>query len=114
MMQGMRVKLTFNFDTVGTCAPLFITVIGLNERNLCGKRHILVRLKGLCIGEGGVNTGIDNFGYVLFMVKQENAHLIQYKYYKQNILLPFIQNSLTGFDRYVKGTPTPIELTLSY
>ena len=50
MMQGMRVKLTFSFSTVGTCAPLFITVTGLNERNFGGKKHILVRVKGLCIG----------------------------------------------------------------
>ena len=75
---------------------------------------MLVRIKGLCIGRGSVNVDSDNFGYVVFMEKQENTDLIRYKYYQQNILLPFIQNSRPEFDGYVKGTPIPMELTSAY
>ena len=33
-MCGMRVKITWTFSGGGTCAPLFITVSGLNEREM--------------------------------------------------------------------------------
>ena len=42
---------------------------------------------------------IDNLthGYVLFMAKQENADLVWYIYYQNNILLLFISGSCKEF-----------------
>ena len=48
-MCGMRVKLTWTFSVSGTCAPLFITVSGLNDREMPpGKDLIVLKIPGLC------------------------------------------------------------------
>ena len=33
-MNGLRVKLTYTFSAAGTMAPIFISVLGLTEREL--------------------------------------------------------------------------------
>ena len=58
MMKGMRVKLTFTFSVIGIIAQLFVTMSCSSERYLYGKKNLLIRVKGLCAGGGGVN--IDN------------------------------------------------------
>ena len=96
-MKGLRVKTTFTFSAVGMSAPIFITVYGLNEREIPSDKCILVPLKGLCIG-GGVNIDAKMSGYVLFMRKQENADSIRYTHYLKNILLPFVKDNRYQFD----------------
>ena len=58
-MKGMRVNLTFTFSGAGTSAPLFITVTGMTEKELPEDTSLLVEVKGLCIGGGGINVGCD-------------------------------------------------------
>ena len=100
-MKGLRVKMTFIFSAVGTSAPIFITVYGLNEREMPHDKSIIVPLKGLCIGGGGVNMSGTTIGHVLFMRKQENADSIRYTHYLKNVLLPFIQESRFQFDAFL-------------
>ena len=68
-MCDLRVKMTFTFSAVSISAPIFITVYVLNDRELPKDKLILVPLKGLCIGGGGLNMGATTKGYVLFMKK---------------------------------------------
>ena len=55
-MKGMRVKLTFTFSGAGTSAPLFITVTSMSEKELPLDKSLLVEVKGLYIGGGGINV----------------------------------------------------------
>ena len=90
MIKGLRVKLTLVFSVIGTCAPLFATVICLNKRNLYVQKNISIRIKGLCLGGGGINIDNSTHSYASFMTKHENTNLLRYKYYEKNILPPFI------------------------
>ena len=56
-MKGMRVKLTFTFSALGTCAPLFVSVTGLNERELPHEKCLILKIEGMCVGGGGVAVG---------------------------------------------------------
>ena len=55
-MNGMRVKLTWTLSGGGTCASLFVTVMGLNERELHSGDKLVVQVAGLCIGGNGVGA----------------------------------------------------------
>ena len=57
MMNGMRVKLTFTFSAIGTCAPIFISICGLTQKELRKEVCIILQVKGLCIGGGDVSIG---------------------------------------------------------
>jgi hypothetical protein len=53
-MNGMRVKHIWTLSTVGTSAPLFITVSRLNGREMpTGCDMLVVEVPGLCIGQCG-------------------------------------------------------------
>ena len=88
-MKGLCVKIIFTFSAVGVSAPIFIAVYGLNKRETPKDKCILVPLKGLYIGGGGVNMNTAMDGYVLFMQRQENANTICYTHYLNYILLSF-------------------------
>ena len=45
-VRGMRVKLTFTFSAMGCCAPLFIYVCGLTERELPEEESVIIELDG--------------------------------------------------------------------
>ena len=55
-MCGLRVKVTYTFSAAGTMATIFISVIGLTERDLPKDPILLIKIKGLCVGGGGVNV----------------------------------------------------------
>lgn len=66
-MNGMRIKLTHTFSGGGTCAPLFITVAGLTDREMpSGCDMIVVKVPSLCIGGGGVGKS-QREGYVVLL-----------------------------------------------
>ena len=64
-MNGMRVKLTWTLSGGGTCAPLFVTVTGLNDRELPSADMLVVQVAGLCIGGSGVGAN-EQKGYIVF------------------------------------------------
>ena len=48
--------MTYTFSTEGTGAPIFVTVLGLTERELPYHQCITVVIEGLCIGGGGITV----------------------------------------------------------
>ena len=106
-MKGMRVKLTFSFTALGVSAPMFITVTGLDESELPLDTSLLVKVKGLSIGGGGVNMENESVGYLLFMRKKENADLVRYSFYQKNVLFPFIKKCREEYDDFSSNTFTP-------
>lgn len=51
-MCRMRVKLIYTFSGTAIMAPIFIAVLGLNERNLLKTHHVLLNTHSLCVGGG--------------------------------------------------------------
>ena len=102
-MSGLRVKLTFTFSALGACAPLFVSITGLSERELPSSPCIILKIEGLCIGGGGVNVGCKDTGYIFLMrstggKNDESVDKQRYKYYRDNVLLPFIKKSRQEYD----------------
>ena len=84
-------RLTFSFNALGVSAPIFIIVTGLNESQLPLDTSLLVKVKVLSMGRGGVNMENESVRYMLFMRKKENVDLVLYSFYQKNILFPFIK-----------------------
>jgi hypothetical protein len=96
-MNGMRVKLTWTFSGAGICAPLFVTVTGLNDREMPSDVDmIVVKIPGLCIGGCGV-SGNKEVGYVVFMKKGNGGEEAPFKYYHDKVLMPFIKQQREDF-----------------
>eukprot|EP00957_Ditylum_brightwellii_P096171 7326654-Ditylum_brightwellii.AAC.1 len=92
-MRGMQVKLALIFLAMGCHAPIFILVCGLTEHKFPPEPCVVVEIEGLCIGEGGVGVGNKQKKYVMFMQGENGADIKKYKYYRDKVLLPFIQTS---------------------
>ena len=60
-------KLTYTFSTIGTCAPIFVSVCGLSKRELPNNKCVILEIEGMCIGGGGVNVGKKDVGYLILM-----------------------------------------------
>ena len=72
-MCDMRVKITWMFSGGGTCAPLFMTVSGLNDREMPpGKDLIVLKIHGLWIGGSGVSSNAQH-GYDVFVRKRQRC-----------------------------------------
>ena len=52
-MCGLRVKITYTFSATGTMAPMFTSVLGLNDRELPNDDCISMKIEGLCVGGSG-------------------------------------------------------------
>ena len=66
-MCGLRVKLTYTFSGAGVMAPIFVSVLGLNEREMPEDQCISLKIPGLCVGGGGVAVGNEQTGLLMFM-----------------------------------------------
>ncbi|CAB9498947.1 hypothetical protein SEMRO_49_G028660.1 [Seminavis robusta] len=54
MATGIRVKLSIVMTADGCTAPLFVSITGLNERELSNESGVeILEIPGLCIGGGG-------------------------------------------------------------
>ena len=56
-MCGMRLQLTYTFSATRSTVPIFISILGLTERELCQDVCIFLKIKGLFVGGGGVTMG---------------------------------------------------------
>jgi len=90
--------VVYVFSSAGISEPLFITVTSMSEKELPLDTSLLVEVKGLCIGGGGINGGCDCVGYILFMRKKENCDMVRYSYYQKELLVSFIQMSRKDFN----------------
>ena len=109
-MCGMRVKLTYTFSGAGIMAPIFITVLGLNERELPQGQCVSLKIPGLCVGGGGVTVGSKGFGILMFMRGEQGIDKHRYEIYRDEILVPFIRQSRTEFGGWEEGTPIPEDM----
>ena len=108
MMNGMRVKLIFTFSVIGTCAPIFISVCGLTQKELPKETCIILQVEDLCIGGGGVSIGNKEKGYVMFMRNDADADKYRYKYYRDEVLILFIQSTRREYDGFFNESNLPI------
>ena len=92
-MNGLRVKLTYTFTSIGTMAPIFISVLGLNERELPQDHCISIDIPGLCVGGGGVTVGNNQRGILMFMRGESGIDKDMYRIYRDEVLLPFLSKS---------------------
>ena len=109
-MCGMRVKLTYTFSGAGTMAPIFITVLGLNDRELPKDHCVSLKIRGLCVGGGGVTVGSKGYGIMMFMRGEKGIDKERYKIYRDEVLIPFIKESRHEFGGWVEGTPIPEDM----
>ena len=109
-MNGMRVKLTWTLSGGGTCAPLFVTVTGLNERELPSGDMLVVQVAGLCIGGSGVGAN-EQEGYIVFTKSGQDQK--RFEFYQSNVLLPFINSLRKEYSNLniSDGISIPDELT---
>ena len=101
MMSGMKVKLTLTFLAIGVCPPILIYVCGLTPKELPKTLCIILQIEGLCIGGGGVSIGNKEKGYIMFMKNDADANKQRYKYYRDEILIPFIQSTRKEYDGFL-------------
>ena len=69
MMKCMRGKPPFTFNSLGNAAPMFITVIGLEESELPQGNTLLVTVSDLCVGGGGLNMDNKSVRFILLTSK---------------------------------------------
>ena len=104
-------KLTYTLSAAGTIADMFISVCGLTEAELpsetCPSGLLAIQVEGLCVGGGGVTVGNKSKGWIVFVRSDpgNNADEKRYKFYRDNVLLPFIRQSRCKFDGWQVGSP---------
>jgi len=113
-MNGIKVKLTFTFTTMGNRFPLVVTVTGLTKWEMFGKDFVHVEIPGLCIGGGGVRVDLsEQCGHLFLMHNTEGAKKARFKYYQEKILIPGInlqRKKYFDFD-IAAGTSIPDKAT---
>ena len=97
----MKVKITFIFSAIGTCAPIFISVYGLTPKEFTKEVCTILQVECLCIGGEGVSIGNKEKGYIMFMRNDADAGKQRYKYYWDEILIPFIQSTRKEYDGFL-------------
>ena len=102
----MRVKLTYTFSAAGTMAPMFVSVLGLTEREMPEDQCITLKIQGLCVG-GCVNVGDKQHGWLVFMRNDISSDKIRYHIYRDEVFLPFVRNTRSDFCGWIEGTPIP-------
>jgi len=118
---GQRVRFTVTFSAGGYMAPLFMTVTGLSDSELpqstCQDGVLILKIPGLCVG-GTVDPRIQNYGYVAFIrsrkdgiVSEESPEMAVFRYYRTNILLPWIEELRLVVHNHPSDAPVPDELT---
>ena len=74
--------MTWTFSDGGTCVPLFITVSGLNDREMPPRKDLIVlKIPGLCIGGSGVGSNAQH-GYVVFMRRGGGVDKMNFQFYQ--------------------------------
>jgi hypothetical protein len=112
-MSGMRVRNTWTFSLAGLCAPLYLTVSSLNDREMPpGRDMVVLKIPGLCIGGSGIGANTLD-GFVVFTRKGNGNDKKRFQYYQKNVLIPYINWLRKEFAGYniEDGTTIPDELT---
>ena len=86
----IRVKLTYTFSAAGTTTPIFISILGLTERELNQDSCISLKIKGIRVGGGWVTVGSSQEGMILLIRGDVGYDKIRYKIYRDQVFLPFV------------------------
>eukprot|EP00957_Ditylum_brightwellii_P064074 4860592-Ditylum_brightwellii.AAC.1 len=70
------------------------------ECNFPEEPYVVAEIEGLCIGEGGVSVGNKQEGYAMFIQGENGADVKHYNYYRDKVLLTFINESREEYDGY--------------
>ena len=60
-------------------APIFITVLGLNDRELPNDQCVSLKIKGLCVGGGGIIMGLTQSELLMLMHGDKGLDKERYK-----------------------------------
>ena len=91
-------------------ATILINVLGLNERELPKGQCVSLKIPGLCVGGGVVTVGSKGFTILMFIHGEQGIDKDRYEVYRDEISVPFIQQSRTNFGGWEKGTPIPEDM----
>ena len=109
-MCGLRVNFTYTFSAAGTMAPIFISVLGLTERDLPREIIFLIKITGLCVGGGGVNLEAQQYGIIIFMCGENEMDKKRYQIYRDEIIIPFIAYTRAEYGEWRVGMTIHEEL----
>lgn len=112
LMNGVRVKLNFNFSGAGTSSAICITVTGLTDHDMPKEDCIALAMEGLCIGEANVNLQNKGVGYVLLMKSKADAEKERFKFIRDHISIPFVNASRKEFGKYDQLCDGPIPVAV--
>ncbi|CAB9518460.1 hypothetical protein SEMRO_936_G222121.1 [Seminavis robusta] len=113
---GIRVKMTNLMTAAGTTGPVWMSVTGLNERELPKSENpagiLVLSIAGLCVGGGGVTVGRENSGFVVFVRNDgdKETDKVRYRHFIDDCLLPWI-DEIRVEEGWKRGTPIPDDLT---
>jgi len=93
----IRVKLTYTFSAAGTTAPIFISILGLTERELPQDSYISLKIKGLCVDGGGVTVRSSQEAMILLMRGDVGYDKVRYKIYRDQVFLPFVAKTRSEY-----------------
>ena len=75
-MNGLHVRPRVSMNGIGMIAPTFITIKGVNEKELpvttCPNGRLHIEIPGLCVG-GTQDLRNDAIGHVCFIRNQSNS-----------------------------------------
>ena len=71
-------------------APIFISVLGLTERYMPKDPIVVIKIKFICVGGGGVNVGSQQYCIIILMRGENAMERKIYQIYRDKILIPFI------------------------
>jgi hypothetical protein len=99
---GVRCKFLHTFTISGLSADIFISLSGLTEAELpkatCPSGVLILAIKGLIIGGGGVTVGDKWTSFVGFFPKERYIDQTRYRVIGERVVLPFIGRLRANFD----------------
>ena len=118
-LNGLSVRLTHTITAMGVMAPIYITVYGLTDRELCPIKYPtgihIVKIPGLCYA-GNLDVRAKQIGYVVFThnlnsITTSSVSQDNYTFYRGNLLLPFIDDIRKNQYNWIPETEIPDDLT---
>ena len=91
----VRARLTVSAAADGTMCPTYVTITGLNERELPESAApdgiLVVPIKAFCIGGGNLNPDHPQVGCIVFLKKGKDIETANFEYYRQKIFIPWLE-----------------------
>ena len=119
-INGLCVRHTHSMNAFDNIAPIYLTVYGLNEREIPRDNYpsgiFVMEIEDLCFG-GAQDVRKQNVGYIVFMrneIDSVTGDTNETKKYRNTVCIPWIdkiREQYAGFVAGRSGIPVPEELT---